>query len=99
MIDEVIRKFQLKRLTSHLCKVANVHRNGYYAWLKKNEIHAIREENDYQDYLLLRCVYDAFKGKTGYRGLYVFCKLKVQKNAKKNTQACQPSIQHLFLTR
>ncbi|QNK90225.1 hypothetical protein H7992_11530 [Sporosarcina sp. resist] len=28
----------------------------------------------------------------------VFCKIKVQKIAKENTQACQPSNQYLFLT-
>ena len=85
MINEVIRKFQLKRFTAHLCKVAKVHRSGYYAWLEKSEIHAIREENDYQDYLLLKCVYDAFKGKIGYRGLYMALEelLEVPMNHKK----------------
>ena len=29
----------------------------------------------------------------------VFCKEKVQKNARENTQACQPSNSYLFLTR
>lgn len=71
MINEVIRKFQLKRFTAHLCRVAKVHRSGYYAWHEKSESHAIREENDYQDYLLLKCIYDAFKGKIGYRGFYM----------------------------
>lgn len=71
MINEVIRKFQLKGFTAHLCRVAKVHRSGYYAWLEKSESHAIREENDYQDYSLLKCVYDANKGKIGYRGFYM----------------------------
>ena len=35
------------------------------------EKHAIRENNDYEDYLFLKCIYDAFKGKVGYRGLYM----------------------------
>lgn len=58
-------------MTRYLCKLTGVSRSGYYAWLQNSEKHAIREEQDYQDYLLLRCIYDAFKGKIGYRGLYM----------------------------
>jgi putative transposase len=58
-------------MTRYLCKLTGVSRSGYYEWLKNSEKHAIREEQDYQDYLLLRCIYDAFKGKIGYRGLYM----------------------------
>ena len=85
MINEVIRKFHLKGLTVHLCQVAKVTRSGYYAWLKKAEIYAIREEDDYQDYLLLKCIYDAFKGKIGYRGLYMAVEelLEIPMNHKK----------------
>ncbi len=85
MINEVIRKFQLKGLTVHLCQIAKVTRSGYYNWLKNTEIYAIREENDYEDYLLLKCVYDAYKGKVGYRGLYMAIKelLEIPMNHKK----------------
>lgn len=38
---------------------------------------------------------DFFKG----AAIAVFCKRKVQKNAKENTQTCQPSNSYLFLTR
>lgn len=31
----------------------------------------IREERDYQDYLLLKSIYDEAKGRIGYRGLYM----------------------------
>lgn len=68
MINEVIRKYQLKNTTSYLCELTGVSRSGYYAWLQNSERHAIRDE---RDYLLLRCIYDAFKGKIGYRGLYM----------------------------
>jgi len=57
--------------TGHLCKVSKVHRSGYYVWLEKAEVHAIHEENDYQDFLLLKCIYDAFKGEIGVCGLYM----------------------------
>ena len=31
----------------------------------------MREETDYQDYLLLKSIYDQAKGKIGYRGFYM----------------------------
>lgn len=58
-------------MVSHLCKMAEVSRSGYYEWLENTEKHAICEEKDYQDYLLLKSIYDANKGKIGYRGLYM----------------------------
>lgn len=54
-----------------LCGTAGVSRSGYYAWLKKAEQHAIREEQDYEDYLLLKSIYDAHRGKIGYRHFYM----------------------------
>ncbi len=71
MINEVIRNHQLKGMTSHLCQIANVARSGYYAWIARTEAHAVQEEEDYRDYLLLKSIYDAFNGKIGYRGLYM----------------------------
>ncbi|HSP23441.1 MAG TPA: IS3 family transposase, partial [Planococcus sp. (in: firmicutes)] len=50
---------------------AGVSRSGYYTWLEKVEQHAIREEQDYQDYLLLKSIYDAHRGKIGYRTFYM----------------------------
>ncbi|HWK24043.1 MAG TPA: IS3 family transposase [Ureibacillus sp.] len=71
VINEVIRKYRLTCSVSELCTVAQVSRSGYYAWLQNTEKRSIREYNDYEDYLLLKCIYDAFKGKIGYRGLYM----------------------------
>ena len=45
--------------------------SGYYKWLQNSEKQAIREEADFQDYVLLKTIYDASKGKVGYRGLYM----------------------------
>ncbi len=50
-----------------LCRTAGVIESGYYAWLKKTEQHAIREEQDHTDYRLLKSIYDAYRGKIGYR--------------------------------
>lgn len=70
-INAVVRKFRLKNLVGALCQTAEVSRSGYYAWLKKVEQHAIREEQDYEDYLLLKSIYDAHRGKVGYRTFYM----------------------------
>lgn len=81
----MIRKYQLTNSVSELCAVANISRSGYYAWLQNTEKHAIRARNDYEDYLFLKCIYDAFKGKIGYRGLYMKVRelLEIPMNPKK----------------
>ncbi len=58
-------------MTSYLCELTGVSRSGYYKWLQNSEKQAIRDEQDYQDYLLLKSIYDRAKGKIGYRGLYM----------------------------
>ncbi len=68
VINEVIRKYQLKNTMRYLCELTGVSRSGCYAWLQNSEKHAIRDEQDYQDYLLIRCIYDAFKGKMAIVG-------------------------------
>ena len=70
---------------SELCHVARVSRSGYYAWLQNTEKRSTREYNDYEDYLFLKCIYDAFKGKLGYRALYMkVCELlEIPMNLKK----------------
>lgn len=54
-----------------MCELAGVYRSGYYAWRNNFEKHAIREERDYQDYILLKSIYDARNGRAGYRDLYM----------------------------
>lgn len=63
--------YQLKNMTRYLCQVANVSPSGYYKWLQNSEKDALREESDYQDYCLLKFIYDHEKGKIGYRGFYM----------------------------
>ena len=58
-------------MTSYLCELTGVSRSGYYKWLQNSGKQTIREEQDYQDYLLLKSIYDKAKGKIGYRGLYM----------------------------
>jgi putative transposase len=70
-INETIRLYQLKNMTRYLCQVANVSPSGYYKWLKNSDKQAIREEADYQDYVLLKSIYDQQNGNIGYRGFYM----------------------------
>lgn len=58
-------------MTCFLCELTGVSRSGFYKWLRNIEKQEIREEQDYQDYLLLKSIYDEAKGKIGYRGLYM----------------------------
>ena len=37
VINEVIRKYQLKNMTSYLCELTGVSRSGYYEWLQNRE--------------------------------------------------------------
>ena len=52
-------------------------KSGYYKWLKQSD----RPEADYDDYLLIREVFDRGKGKYGWRTIQM--KLKVKMNHKK----------------
>jgi len=55
-----------------LCQIANVFSSGYYKWLQNREKYALREESNYQDYILLKSFFDqAAKGTMGCRGFYM----------------------------
>lgn len=56
-----------------LCDIANVSRSGYYQWLK----HADRSAKDYDDYLLIKEIFDKGKAKYGWRTIQM--KLKRDK--------------------
>lgn len=46
-----------------LCSIAKVSRSGYYRWLKQSD----KPEKDYDDYLLIKEVFNKGKGKYGFR--------------------------------
>ena len=50
---------------SILCELACVSRSGYYAWLT----HTDEPENDHEDYLRVKTVFDKGKGKWGWRNI------------------------------
>lgn len=48
-----------------LCELADVSRSGYYKWLE----HANEPDKDYNDYLLIKKVFNQGKGKYGWRSV------------------------------
>jgi len=60
-----------------LCKIAKVSRSGYYEYLK----HSHEPERDYEDYIIIKEIFDKGKGKYGWRAIQM--KLKVHMNHKK----------------
>lgn len=69
------------------CRIAGVRRSVIITpgW-EKVEQHAIREELGYQDCLLLKSIYDAYRGKVGYCTFYMVLTklLETPMNHKKN---------------
>ena len=57
-----------------LCKTALVSKSGYYKWLKSSD----KKEKDYDDYLLIKKIFDKGKKKYGWRSIQM--KLKSDKN-------------------
>jgi len=64
-----------------LCEIADVSRSGYYKWLK----HSDRKERDYDDYLLIKEIFDKGKRKYGWRTMQMklFSEKKITMNHKK----------------
>lgn len=58
---KIIKQLSLK--TETLCLIAEVSKSGYYKWLK----HSDEPEKDYDDYLLIKEIFDRGKAKCGFR--------------------------------
>jgi len=63
--------------TKLLCQIANVSKSGYYRW----RIHSDERDKDYDDYLLIKEVFDKGRGKYGFRTIQM--NLKIKMNHKK----------------
>jgi len=50
-----------------LCKIADVSRSGYYAWLGASQTRTEREEQDYEDYELINKIFVKKSRKAGWR--------------------------------
>lgn len=57
-----------------LCKIVLVSKSGYYKWLKGSD----KQEKDYDDYLLIKDIFNKGKSKYGWRTIQM--KLKSDKN-------------------
>jgi len=65
LINQVVRKHGLRRVTRYLCKLAEVSTSGYYRWCAAEEHRQLREAADERDFLLLKSHFDALRGKAG----------------------------------
>lgn len=48
LIQEIILKYNFKNMISHLCKIAEVSRSGYYSYIESSDNRDIREQRDLQ---------------------------------------------------
>jgi putative transposase len=65
LIEQIIRQYNLTNMVSYFCKMANVSRSGYYAWIHAGHIRLSHEEKDWQDYELINKVFENKKKKAG----------------------------------
>lgn len=81
------QKFQLicniKGDTAMLCLLANVSRSGYYKWNAGSK----EKAKDYDDYVLIKEIFDRGKGKYGWRTLQM--KLRSEKGIQMNHKKIQ----------
>ena len=81
------QKFEIIKSLGHnpkkLCEIAKVSRSGYYKWLKTID----KTPRDYQDYLLIKEVFEQGKSKYGWRNVQMKLKDKgITMNHKKITR-------------
>ena len=62
----------INRNVDMLCKIANVSKSGYYKWLKCSS----KPEKDYDDYLLIKEIFESGKSKYGWRTI----RMKLERN-------------------
>ncbi|GGG86384.1 hypothetical protein GCM10010918_50720 [Paenibacillus radicis (ex Gao et al. 2016)] len=65
LINQTIRKHDLRRLTRYLCEIAEVSTSGYYRWCSVEEIRQLHEIADQNDFELIKEHFVALNGKVG----------------------------------
>jgi putative transposase len=65
LVNQTIRKHELRRLTRFLCQVAEVSTSGYYRWCSAEEKRQLREASDELDFLLIQAHFNELKGRAG----------------------------------
>lgn len=71
IIQNIIEKFQLKKVVSHLCKITKVSRSGYYLYLQKREVRLEREIKDLADRDIILKAFHVRGYKKGSRSIYM----------------------------
>jgi len=65
LINQTIRKHNLRRVTRFLCQAAEVSTSGYYRWCKAEEGRQIREATDEREVQLIQVHFNQLHGKAG----------------------------------
>ncbi|MCD7036743.1 IS3 family transposase [Metabacillus sp. GX 13764] len=65
LIEQTIRHHQLKNVTANFCRVLEVSRSGYYAWMKAVDYRSKQDEEDWKDYLLIKEIFQRKQQKVG----------------------------------
>jgi putative transposase len=81
----------MKRSISLLCIIAGVSKSGYYKWLKNKD----KPPKDYQDYLLIKKVFEGGKKKLGWRTVQM--DLKSEHNTVMNHKKIKRIMNHYGL--
>ncbi|WP_306471767.1 IS3 family transposase [Bacillus pseudomycoides] len=74
-------------MVHYFCELADVSRCGYYAWLRKIDIHIEKEVNDEKDYELIQEIFNRKKKKCGAR----FIKMTLE-----NTKGITMNLKRIF---
>lgn len=65
LINQTIRKHDLRRLTRYLCQTAEVSSSGYYRWCSSEDSRQLRETADQYDFQLIKEHFESLNGKVG----------------------------------
>ncbi|WP_033798391.1 IS3 family transposase, partial [Bacillus pseudomycoides] len=74
-------------MVRYFCDLAGVSRSGYYAWLRKLDIHIEKEASDEKDYELIQEIFNRKKKKCGAR----FIKMALE-----NTKGITMNLKRIF---
>lgn len=85
LIQNLVKKFNLKNMTRHLCKIANVSTSGYYKFLSNSKIRNIREDKDLNSKSIILKAFNYRGYKKGSRSIKMILenKFNITMNRKK----------------
>ena len=69
IIQNIILEFNLKNMVSHLCKVAQVSKSGYYNYLKSSNTRKFKENRDLELKKLILIAFNHRGFKKGSRSI------------------------------